>query len=504
MNLESQYPTILRFVNDVKDFLGLKSQETITEEWLKDNCYQVLKFYAYILSKLENANKERVKNVHTFEELKKSKEWKLFNLIPLTDIRNHFIRIDALGFEGIFKELNIIGSKKEQKKEKTKKTKGDKEVIKKTKEEQKQEKNKKQNEKNQEQRFAIKELLESVFKIPKKENFTGSILTDGTSICFNYTRPKIKLTKEEIQKNVDVTKEIFAKKETRKLACDPGREAIYTIVEEGTGKIWTLSRDEYYCVSGVFKSRKKTFTWSKEIRPTLNSLSNVSSKGISLESYLKYLDVFVSTYDTLWDEYSKTRWAAQRLRLYGGRKRCFDRFWNKVLGNENTRRRETVIAYGGAKFAAGAKGEMSVPTSRAFKECQKQKGLKILIVDEFRTSKLYYENHQLLHLVKVQGAKNPLRGLLWCCSTSSKKQGFFVNRDVNAAWNILKIALERPVIFQRLKTNRRLPKQEILKVIKPSSCKPGTQVYIYSLLWEIARKPSWNSESIRNRYLEEL
>ena len=427
ISLETKYPSIIAFVAEVKDFLGLKENQIITEAWLKSNSYQVIRFYAFILSKLSQQI-----------QISGKKQIKSFNLLPLTDVRNHFATYDANCFLGIFKDFGILS------------TKATREVI-------------------------TEDFLGSIFNIPKK-NFTGTIQSDGTSICFHFTRPKVKLSKEDIKEKIEKTKEIFAKKETRKLGCDPGRESIYTIVEEGTNKSWMLSRNQYYFESGVFESREKTKAWSKDILHIQDKLSKVTSKGISLISYVQYIDVFISTYDTLWKEYSKTKWAAQRLRLYGKKKKCFDKFWNNVLGKENTRNREIVIAYGGAKFAPGGKGEINVPTSRAFKECQKQKGLKTLIVDEFRTSKLHHENHTLLHKVKVRGADKSLRGLLWCCSTiSNQKQGFFVNRDINAAWNILKLALERPIIFQRLKTNRRLV-QKTLKVLKPHSCKPRTYV----------------------------
>jgi hypothetical protein len=143
-------------------------------------------------------------------------------------------------------------------------------------------------------------------------------------------------------------------------------------------------------------------------------------------------------------------------------------YWNRVLGNEAERDKQIVIAYGSAKFAPGGRGEVSVPTTKAFRACAMQKGVRILVVDEFRTSKLHYMTEQLLHLVKIKGDNKHLRGLLWCCSTSSEKQGFFVNRDINAAWNILQlaIAVERPEIFKRSRNLRRLPKQLIKKRIK--------------------------------------
>jgi hypothetical protein len=43
-----------------------------------------------------------------------------------------------------------------------------------------------------------------------------------------------------------------------------------------------------------------------------------------------------------------------------------------------------VIAFGSAKFVLGGRNEVSVPTSRAFKECQMT--FPTIVVDEFRTT----------------------------------------------------------------------------------------------------------------------
>lgn len=416
MDLETKYPSLVTFITEIKHFLDLKDGKVVTETWLKQHPYQVVRFYAYILDQISQTDQPV----------------KLFNLLPLTTIKNHFVTLDASCFLGIFKAVGIL--KEDAKIE-----------------------------------SITKDLLESVFKLPRSKGFTGTIQTDGTSICFHFRRTKVKYTENELKQHLEDIKQTFLRKETRRLGCDPGRECIYTIVEEGTDKVWKLSRKEYYSKSGIYKSRERTKDWTKNIQPSLDALSQVSSKGISLDTYNEYLKVFIDTYDSIWNEYSKKCWAAQRLRLYGGKKRCFDQFWNNVLGKEGERVQECVIAYGSAKFASGGKGEVSVPTSRSFQECKKQKGLKVLVTDEFRTSKLDHRTHQLLHTVKIQGADYPLRGLLWCCSTSQNEQGYFVNRDVNAAWNILKLCMERPDIFTRKKKMRRLPKQEVRKVIKKQS-----------------------------------
>ena len=125
-----------------------------------------------------------------------------------------------------------------------------------------------------------------------------------------------------------------------------------------------------------------------------------------------------------------------------------------------------VLAYGAAKFSPGGKGEVSVPTSRAYKECRYR--FWTLYVDEYRTTKLYWRDPNVV-LEKVKSAKTrqTVRGLHWCSSTqlhSSKLAGFaclttekskFLDRDVNAAINIRNCLVEgRHENMKRMTGNR--------------------------------------------------
>jgi hypothetical protein len=413
MGLDTKHSLLIQTVQEVRNILELEPNQLVNESWFKAkdniNLYKVIRLYAFILSRLP--------------------EGKLFDILPISRIRNHFITLDKSCLLDIFKDIKILSEKATVD-------------------------------------LLTRDFFDSIFKFPKKHNFTGTIGSDGISVCFHFTRSKKqKLDKTAQETSKQRINKLFIDPKVRKLGCDPGRANIYTIVEEGKKTSWTLSRERYYSEAGMFKSRERTERWSSHIKDNLVALSKVSSKGLSLKTYNEYLEVFLDNYDILWEEYSKRRWANQRLRLYGGKKRCFSNFWNEVLGKENERE-QAVIAFGSAKFASGGKGEVSVPTSRAFKECTKQKNLQVAVVDEFRTSKICHKTQTLLQLVKVQDAEQPLRGLLWCCSTNNVKQGFFVNRDVNAALNILKNATNRLEIFKR-KPTKRLPKQTVVKVIKP-------------------------------------
>jgi len=166
----------------------------------------------------------------------------------------------------------------------------------------------------------------------------------------------------------------------------------------------------------------------------------------------------------LWKEYLKKRWRRQRFRLYGGKKRIFAKFLN-TLGPSD----DVVLAFGAAKFAPGGKGEVSVPTTRAFKECNFR--FDIEVVDEFRTSKINYRDDQILDLVATQSIKDAkmsqIRGLLWCRSTDNTNQqkGKFIDRDINAALNIRRCISNRPLVLTRAKNNVPI-KQKIGKFIR--------------------------------------
>lgn len=290
----------------------------------------------------------------------------------------------------------------------------------------------------------------SIFKINSLEGqnnkFTGTIETDGISLCTHFMRPK-NLCDESVIKITN---------KDRIIAIDPGRVNIFFGVEkkeDGTIIIYKLTRKQYYNESGVFKARKQVLTWNKDIQDSLDLMSLVSTKGISVIEHNKFITTYFQTSNILWNEMFKPRWRRQRLRLYGGKKRTFDRFFNKIKKSGDQTKR-IIIAYGSAKFSPGGKGEISVPTGRAFHECKSRFPIKV--VDEFRTTRIYYKDDSILQSVGFKGkSKDTVRGLLWCCSTNCSK---FVNRDLNGALNILRCVNNRPKILTRQSCLSKLPK----------------------------------------------
>lgn len=204
----------------------------------------------------------------------------------------------------------------------------------------------------------------------------------------------------------------------------------------------------------------------------------MSPKGCSLEAYETFLETDQAVAGDIWEEYSKRRWAQQRLRLYGGKKRVFAHFFNSIekVGKKRGGHRPILVAYGSAKMAPGGKGEVSVPVSRAFKECNAR--FETHIVDEFRTTRVCFMDDSILEKVGVIKEKptgeretETVRGLLWCRSTNETRSagnGKFISRDKNGALNILRCFLlpKRPAVLdRRLCTGQKLPNPVIGRLI---------------------------------------
>lgn len=420
-DLKEQPPIVINehkvsaIVKLIRNILGMEEKDKLHKLWFKkeENIPYMVKLFMFVARELEVQKPEKVKS---------------FDIVPICKIKTHFITLDTVGLYGIMRDINYV------------------------------------NEKCREENFRTlkKEHWETFLNFGRvqgrNKTFTGTIDTDGISVCIHFTRPK---------NQIEIENEDYSLEGKRVLGCDPGRTVILQMVEElpdGTFKSYRLTRSQYYQESGIFQARKRTENWTKTILQDLEALSKASSKGASLQAFQTYLEAIEKHQEALWTEYTKQKWRHQRMRLYGGKKRAFAKFLNKLESPDKNV--ETIIAFGSAKFAPGGKGELSVPTSRAFKECSYR--FRIRLTCEFRSTRVYYKDHSLLEKVGKYDKDKKLvavRGLLWSSSSNVNK---FVNRDLNASINILKCAIlpERPTIFKRGKSIQKLPEQRIAKIIK--------------------------------------
>ncbi|GAX84756.1 hypothetical protein CEUSTIGMA_g12178.t1 [Chlamydomonas eustigma] len=104
---------------------------------------------------------------------------------------------------------------------------------------------------------------------------------------------------------------------------DPGRINIYYMVGLYGGNPAVMK--QYYTESGATSARYKTERWNRGIQTHLNALSSASTKGVSWTAHEWCLRTTSGGPVVL-----KPRWARLRLSLYGGKKRVFANFFNRL------------------------------------------------------------------------------------------------------------------------------------------------------------------------------
>ena len=400
--------------------LGLEGRDKLDDAWRKDDAnLPALLRYSAFLNKVYQAA-----------------ESKLFDIVPVCKVRAHFIRVDTSVLYGVLRDAGVI---------------------------------------NKQVTSATFDTLRDVFwndaidfrKIkPRGFEFGWSVSTDGVGLCSTFEKA---VAVNEISTTTVVgvstsrggraSSEYDASPDAMVVGNDPGRINIYYMagLYEGETKVVKLTRKQYYTESGCITARRNSERWSRGIKDQLDALSEASTKGISCTAHEWYLSRFEIHKQALWDEYLKPRWARQRLSLYGGKKRVFANFFNKLVSTFSGGR--LVVAYGSAKFASGGAGEQSVPTTRAYKECASR--VETYWTDEFRTSKVHCLDDSVLELISTMSRPGvALRGLLFNPSLHK-----FVSRDLNAALNIRKILIgPRPAILCRQGVVQRLEQEIAIRI----------------------------------------
>ncbi|KAJ9521291.1 hypothetical protein QJQ45_023006 [Haematococcus lacustris] len=165
---------------------------------------------------------------------------------------------------------------------------------------------------------------------------------------------------------------------------------IFMGVDPGKTNMATVAHEERSADGSVVSVRH--WIWLATVKTQLTALSHVSSKPSSLASYRRFADTVLATYEAMWAEVSKPRWANARFRLYCGKKRVVASFWAKV--NMQAKKlwpdRILALAYGAAGLkGSGTVGCRGVPVSQMQKEAVKQfRPERVVLVDEFRTSRV--------------------------------------------------------------------------------------------------------------------
>jgi hypothetical protein len=174
--------------------------------------------------------------------------------------------------------------------------------------------------------------------------------------------------------------------------------------------------------------------------------------------------------DDIFDETMKPRWAKAAFTTWQAKTRAMARFWSEVRAGrveDGTAGVRPLIVYGGANFASSAKGAAAAPTTALYAACLAVCGpAAVRLATEHRSSKCCACCGGVLQWVatpmpspahaaaraRIEAAREgrgwapmrPLstlidvRGLKRCPSPLCEREGAFVDRDVNAALNILR------------------------------------------------------------------
>ncbi|KAJ9508648.1 hypothetical protein QJQ45_027933, partial [Haematococcus lacustris] len=245
------------------------------------------------------------------------------------------------------------------------------------------------------------------------------------------------------------------------LGCDPGKTNMATVAHEerypsgAVESVWqrSLSAGQYYRQSGITQHAKTSKAWMAGIQPEHDVLSRVTSYTASLQRYRQYATTTLVTWPAMWAELSKPRWSNARFRLYRHKQSTVAKFWANTVREAEVRcnsaatGRRLALAYGAAGFSgSGSRGSRGVPVKQMLKEACKQFPGRVVMVHEFRTSRVssartnvvagQAESFRWLRPVRSMATRSRIRGLM--CSTGNGIR--FYDRDVSAALNIRRIA----------------------------------------------------------------
>jgi hypothetical protein len=168
--------------------------------------------------------------------------------------------------------------------------------------------------------------------------------------------------------------------------------------------IYTLSNRHYQDMTGHKAAAKLRSKW----RSSSNVLHDIDQHltehratarkcTFKLGVYIDYLKVILNDWDSMWLELSKKKWDRLNFWVYQRSQQAFDKIARDVVG-VNTSPGECVVLWGNGGFAATSKGHASAPNIKLRRELT-NRGLTIILSDEFRSSKLTACCHELSQFV---------------------------------------------------------------------------------------------------------
>jgi hypothetical protein len=327
---------------------------------------------------------------------------KTFVMAPLTSQKRHFVTIDKTVFwsyfyNNRFVEANIVKDKVNLKDE------GFME----------------DEDRYKDQLFTVfKSKIQNLMSAKQGWIFSRTIQTDGYALVVNFIN--MRQLKAKKMKKQDTMIKLTG--EEHVVGIDPGLVNIYYAVSPDFPKDLKFTRTQYYMQGKIKASIKMSERWNGEVKDVLEMLSFTTFKTPFLTEFMEYVKVCADNNDRLWNCLGALKRNRNNMSTYIHKIKAIDKFLVK-LGSKT---KETVVAYGAAKFNCSCTGAVPVPTVTAYKMCKKH--YKTVLVDEFRTSKMccHCDEELLIPSRRVaytnkagelKTRKVETRGVRWCQST---------------------------------------------------------------------------------------
>ena len=300
-----------------------------------------------------------------------------------------------------------------------------------------------------------------------------SVMTDGVSLCIRYGSIKKERTSDVSEISLS---DFVQKTNARLISNDPGRVNIFQMTERSEHGFhhgrFTRAKYRVVGLSNRFQedraARKKTAPCVIEAEDLLCSVGGWKAR--TKEAYIKTLTTFNAYAEHLLEHYGQKVYTRQKMMSYRRKQSVLiQRFANFLDVNKKKVRKHhpsnqgIVLGIGNASFAPSGKGETAVPTTRVaklFARYLKCRDIphRIISLDEFRTTKCCNRCGNVLDDIRDKLTHRTIRGLKSCCHCGTKKTGpLLLNRDANAAINLLKVTeavvgnQPRPEYLQRPK-----------------------------------------------------
>ena len=190
----------------------------------------------------------------------------------------------------------------------------------------------------------------------------------------------------------------------RIIGLDPGRNSLFTAViheEHATNhlqapqpikhQVLSWSRSRWQEVSGIKHAKLMRELWIHD-DPTVmeNLLDTPTPKAATTVAFGRHIFYRLTHMPATVTHYGARKYRQLRWSLYMQKQRAMASMCNSITGGK----RDTIVAYGDAKFACCGKGNEATPTTSIRKKLGA--ACRVYDVDEFRTSKLCCACHHAM------------------------------------------------------------------------------------------------------------